>query len=317
MNFSQMRYFQVVAEEEHISRAAEKLHISQPSLSATIRRLEMELDTDLFERRGRNIYLNEAGTKLLNHINYIFNQMNVLETNLYNKSEELSNKLTIATNNSMFLDNWFVQFIVDNKSVRTSQIIMTEEQMIDSLRNEMIDIALGDFSIIPAGINHYMLVPDEYIIVVPTGHPLAHEDVVYFENICSEPIVALSSNISYRIADRLFAQKGFVPNMIFEGDQKMIFNILLQGRGLLFASRQMIYMKTLFTNNEIFNKDSYKLHMIPIVDLETKYKLSICWKEGRELSALSQKIIHAFINDYPRFIDDEKFLDKRIAHFIL
>ena len=61
MNLSQLHYFQIVAEEEHISRAAEKLHISQPSLSTTIRRLESELDTPLFDRRGRNIYLNKAG----------------------------------------------------------------------------------------------------------------------------------------------------------------------------------------------------------------------------------------------------------------
>ena len=79
MNLSQLEYFQIVAKEEHISRAAEKLHISQPSLSTTIRRLENELDTLLFDRVGRNIYLNEAGKKLLNHVNYIFSQITALE----------------------------------------------------------------------------------------------------------------------------------------------------------------------------------------------------------------------------------------------
>ena len=79
MNLSQLHYFQVVAEEEHISRAAEKLHISQPSLSTTIRRLEKELDTPLFDRRGRNIYLNQAGKQLLEHVHFIFSQIDLLE----------------------------------------------------------------------------------------------------------------------------------------------------------------------------------------------------------------------------------------------
>lgn len=149
MNLSQLHYFQVVAEEEHISRAAEKLHISQPSLSTTIHRLEDELDTPLFDRRGRNIYLNDAGKKLLEHVDFIFSQIDHLEKNLKQKELRRAHGLSIAVNNYCFIDGWLSNFILNNKGARISQSLMTEEQMLEALLNEDIDLALGDFSEIP------------------------------------------------------------------------------------------------------------------------------------------------------------------------
>ncbi len=58
---SLLKYFQTVAYTEHISKATEQLKIAQPSLSLTIKRLENELGTTLFERKGRNIKLSSAG----------------------------------------------------------------------------------------------------------------------------------------------------------------------------------------------------------------------------------------------------------------
>ena len=61
MELLQLKYFQTVAYMEHISKAAKKLNISQPSLSLMIKRLEDEMGTPLFDRIGRNIQLNDSG----------------------------------------------------------------------------------------------------------------------------------------------------------------------------------------------------------------------------------------------------------------
>src|SRR5438093_1245718 len=65
MEFFQLRYFVTAARRLHFSRAAEELYISQPSLSLQIGRLETELGTPLFHRRGRRITLTDAGQALL------------------------------------------------------------------------------------------------------------------------------------------------------------------------------------------------------------------------------------------------------------
>lgn len=66
-----LRYFVAIAEEGSISRAAERLHVSQPALSAQIRNLEGELGSQLLHRMPRGVALTEAGTKLLGHARHI------------------------------------------------------------------------------------------------------------------------------------------------------------------------------------------------------------------------------------------------------
>ena len=72
LNYHHLRYFQVVAHEGHLTRAAEQLNIAQSALSSQIRRLEERLGQSLFERRGRALHLTEAGRIALDHADTIF-----------------------------------------------------------------------------------------------------------------------------------------------------------------------------------------------------------------------------------------------------
>jgi len=65
MELLQLKYFRTIARFEHMTRAAEELHIAQPALSKTVSLLEKELGVLLFDRRGRNIFLNQYGKILL------------------------------------------------------------------------------------------------------------------------------------------------------------------------------------------------------------------------------------------------------------
>lgn len=72
LNYNHLRYFWAVAHEGNLTRAAENLNVSQSALSIQIRKLEQQLGHDLFERRGKQLVLTEAGRVALDHADAIF-----------------------------------------------------------------------------------------------------------------------------------------------------------------------------------------------------------------------------------------------------
>lgn len=310
MNLSQLHYFQVVAEEEHISRAAEKLHISQPSLSTTIHRLEDELDTPLFDHRGRNIYLNDAGKKLLEHVNFIFSQIDHLDRSLKQKEFRRAHGLSIAVNNYSFLDGWLSNFILNNREARITQTLMTEEQMLEALLNEKIDLALGDFSELPSCISQHVLAEDEYVVIVPENHPLSSKTELTFNDIRNEPFTALPANSVNCFIHPLFAQKNVQPNIIFEGNQQMMLKLFYKGHALIFTTRQMIYAQLEYIRKalQINQESSLSLFLLPITDLDTSFQLSVCWNNTRQMPIMSQKLLNELINGYAPYSEDIAFV---------
>ncbi len=68
MNLNQLYYFRTLADYEHYTRAAEELHITQPTLSKAISSLEQELGAYLFEKKGRNVVLTKQGKHYLEYV---------------------------------------------------------------------------------------------------------------------------------------------------------------------------------------------------------------------------------------------------------
>ena len=83
MNLYQLRYFTTLAQEEHYTKAALKLHITQPSLTHAIHLLEDELDVVLFEKKGRNVVLTKYGKLFLKEIEPILNRLDGLQYRLF------------------------------------------------------------------------------------------------------------------------------------------------------------------------------------------------------------------------------------------
>ena len=94
MELLQLYYFQVTARFQHISKAAACLHITQPALSQTIKRLEKELETELFDRVGKEIVLNEKGEILLKYANSVLSSVESAKAELADYCRRETNTLS-------------------------------------------------------------------------------------------------------------------------------------------------------------------------------------------------------------------------------
>ena len=92
----QLRYFKTIAETEHFTRAAEVLHVAQPSLSKAISNLEAELGVQLFDRGKRSVYLNDYGRAFLRRVEHILTE---LEEAINHQAQKGYRLHTITTSN--------------------------------------------------------------------------------------------------------------------------------------------------------------------------------------------------------------------------
>src|SRR5690348_8818169 len=96
MDLRQLRYFLVVAEERSVTRAAARLHLTQPPLSAQLARLEQELGVELFVRHRRGVDLTEAGRELFAHATRLLSGVDAATDSVRRLGEGRAGRLTVA-----------------------------------------------------------------------------------------------------------------------------------------------------------------------------------------------------------------------------
>lgn len=159
MDLRQMRYFLAVAEERHIGRAAERLHMAQPPLTRQIRALEDELGTALFVRTPRGMDLTDAGAALLDEVPNLLALAQRARERTLRAGQGLSGRLDVGTFGSGVLDvipRLLARFHAERPDVRIVLHNQTKAEQIDALRERRITI----------GFNR--LVPPESDLVVET-----------------------------------------------------------------------------------------------------------------------------------------------------
>ena len=88
MDITQLQYFKVIAETGSLTKAAKTLHISQPAMSAMLKKFEEELNVELFDRSPNRIFLNQTGEIALVHINHILQNVEQMKTDLLNAAQQ-------------------------------------------------------------------------------------------------------------------------------------------------------------------------------------------------------------------------------------
>ena len=111
MELHQLNCFLEVAKLEHITQAAEQLHITQPALSKVIARLEEDLGVKLFDREGKNIRLNEYGTVVMNYARRVFNSLGDMQAELEEMSAGAAGMLRIGSSFPAGEPNWILECI--------------------------------------------------------------------------------------------------------------------------------------------------------------------------------------------------------------
>ncbi|MDP4105175.1 MAG: LysR family transcriptional regulator [Bacillota bacterium] len=222
MNLRQLQYFRELAKIEHITQAAEKLSITQPSLSHAISELEKELGTFLFEKQGRNIRLTKYGKYFLTYVDNALEELEKGQKNLRELTSPGHGRIDLAfiyTLGAEIVPNMIKAFVSneEHKDISFSFHQGTTKSLISRLKEDRYDLAFCSFVENEPEIEFTPLVQQELVLVVPHDHPLATQDSIDLKDTASYPFIFYSKKSGLRpIIDGLFAKVNITPNMICE-----------------------------------------------------------------------------------------------------
>ncbi len=225
MNLNHLRYFEVLAAVEHYGKAAEKLNISQPSLTYAISALEEELGVELFERKGRGITLSRYGEEFLKTVR---SSLDILESGKRTISEEgkrggfvhIGSIRTLATTLVPSLMRDYMNTTGHPFTFRLTTETGFSRGILDALAAKTIDFG---FTTIPGDPEIYETVPFTYsrfVIIVPLGHPLSRRESVTLKEALSYPQILFSPEAGLRKSlDALFSSAGVTPVALLETEE--------------------------------------------------------------------------------------------------
>lgn len=297
MDFLQLRYFQVVARLENITRAAEELHIAQPSLSKTIARLEANVGVPLFERHGRRIRLNQFGKAFLERVERSFRELEEGQRELSELAGAEHGSITVGSTTSLLLPNLFSEYLANHPYVkfRLHQVLQQSEIQ-KLLINGEIDLCISSLPINQLEIHCEPLIIEKIFLAVPQGHRLASRKSIQLKEIADEPLIYYTTECGLReIMDNFCFQAEFAPNIAFEcTTPEVICGLVKAGFGSAFIPAYLW---------KIINTDS--LVKLPIDNPPCQRTIWLSWSKERYLSMAAHDFSQFVIEYFSRVNDVE------------
>ncbi len=220
MTLLQLLYFDTLARVLHYTRAAQELHISQPSLSYAINELEKELDVQLFVREKRHITLTPYGQRFLPYVQKALQSLDQGKTTLKEMKGEAEYVVRLGyfhSISSSLIPSMMESFYQDLSHRQTHFQFSegTSYQIYSQVKEGKLDLGFSTHR--GPGVDSQLILKQPLYLVVPLEHPLAKRSYVTFEDFAKEPIISLDKGSNLRDQlDRAYSRHQIVPKIVFE-----------------------------------------------------------------------------------------------------
>jgi LysR family transcriptional activator of nhaA len=252
LNFNHLFYFYIVAKEGSIKMAAERLHVSQPTISDQIKLLEEYFDCTVFERKNRSLILTKSGELAMKYAEDIFNLSNELTINLRNKLDLPKGSLDIGI--TQFMSHYFLYDtilplfkqneisinIIDNE--RHLLLAELEEGKLDMIFTDNKDSLSNTMSSYRMGVNKTFAVTHKKYRKHKKNFPDCLNEIPFFN-------YTNKSFLRYEI-ELFFSKNSLTPKIIGESDDIDLFQVITE-KGLGFAIVPEVAKNRLCQNKDL------------------------------------------------------------------
>jgi DNA-binding transcriptional LysR family regulator len=249
MELRQVRYFTVLAEELSFTRAARRLHVSQPPLSFQIASLETELGARLFDRTSRSVVLSTAGHAFLPHALAVLARLDEARTHVARVASGLQGRVQVGLAGSHFLGP-FPQFIQQFRQQRPDVEVVLHEMKpskhLQALRDGRLDLSVSRNPLGDGQVSAALLWRDPVVAAFPPGHGLSKRGHISLAELQGEDFVFLRLDSS-PFAARLFdacVQAGFAPRIVQQVVEiPAVLNLVAAGLGVALVPASLALLR--------------------------------------------------------------------------
>lgn len=291
MEIRLLQYFLAVTEELHFTKAAERLGISQPTLSQQIRLLEERLDTVLFHRNGKKIELTESGHILLTHVNRIFFELDQAKTVIQELKGLNRGHLRIGCSGNHLLYSPLLSFHKQHPNIHVSVFDLETEKTIERLLHSEFDLGIVFLPVEHSQIETIPLFKSKLSIVAANNHPLVEKDTVHMEDLANYPFFSLPKQFIIRQAiDSFFKKKGLQLQPIIElSDTHSLIRMAILNNGITILPK-------LYTTYE----ENLSIKIINMADPMPIMEVGAIYRKGMSFSSAIQAFLHHLVNFYAK-----------------
>ena len=282
MELRQLEYFQMASRLRNITRAAERLRVSQPNITVAIKKLEAELGIQLFDRSQKQLALTPEGAVFLNRIELALRNIQdaVLEVNDYKQLQKGTIKIGIPP---MMGASLFPKIFSSFQKKYSHLDIYLHEEGSMSIREQLERDELDFGIIIISGASHNLqLLPmttSQIVACVPENSPLAAKDRLTKEDIAAANVIMLKEGSFLRqtILGKL-KEQSITPNIVLESNQVVtIKGLVASGVGISFLLDMVL-------------EDAPGVKAIPL-EVPLFVDVGLAWKKDRYISKAAQSFI--------------------------
>ena len=215
-----LRYFLAVAEAGSFSRAADRLGISQPSVSQQMRDLETGLRVSLFQRRGKRILLTSAGLIFQEHARVILRQLENFLQELSSEPGQLRGALHVGVVpilNVALMPDLLGLFATKHPGINLTVDEISSTEIETALEEGRMDVGLGFLTRHSPNLRYERLCTDEFALIVSEAHPWWRRRVVQFSELHQQRLLQLSDTfVMRRMTDQICLRHQVRPRTVAE-----------------------------------------------------------------------------------------------------
>jgi DNA-binding transcriptional LysR family regulator len=244
VTFRQLRVFAAIARLGSFTRAAEDLHLTQPTLSMQVRKLGEAIGLPLFEQIGKKVYLTDAGRALQDFCREVFDTLARFEMTVAALKGLKRGRLRLAVVSTAeyFLPRLLGPFSAAHPGIEFTLEVLNRERIIERLKANADDLYVFGFPPDEVEVDAIRFTENPLVVVAPQGHRLEAVRRIPLARLMDEPFLMREPGSGTRSAvERFFAERGVQPKVRMElGSNEATKQAVLGGLGVSVLSRHTI-----------------------------------------------------------------------------